>query len=356
MEANPKTLVIRFSSIGDIVLSTPLLRVLRKRFPESQIDYVTRTEYAELIKSNQNLNLTHTFDASEGFAGLHKLKKKIRAEKYDLILDIHDSLRSRYLRSIRGVKRILTIDKRIVQRTMLVKLKKNIYKGIVPVADRYIEPLKQFGVLPDGKGPELHIPDEVLFGVSGKMAKLRLNRFEKVLGICPGSRHFTKRWPVERFAETASRFVKDFDGMVMIFGGENERDLAETVARRIESDNGKERSAIFCGNLTLLETAAAMQYCDVILTNDSGLMHIATAMEKKVVAVFGSTVREFGFFPYGGQSRVLEREGLECRPCSPIGRSECPEGHFRCMLDTTVDEVFDSIRSFISEGEVRVPR
>jgi heptosyltransferase-2 len=111
---------------------------------------------------------------------------------------------------------------------------------------------------------------------------------------------------------------------------------------------------VFCGEFSLLETAAAMQYCDVILTNDSGLMHMASAMQKKLVAIFGSTVKEFGFFPSGEQSRVLERQGLHCRPCSHIGRSECPEGHFRCMLDTSVSDAFAVLRAFVSDPEVRI--
>ncbi len=351
MDAHPKTLVIRFSSIGDIVLSTPLLRVLRKRFPKSQIDYVTRREYAELVKSNHNINLTYEFDASEGFAGLRKLKNTIRRENYQLIVDIHDSLRSKFLRSLRGPDKIVTINKRVIERTMLVKLKKNIYKNVVSVADRYIEPLREFGIEPDGRGPELHIPDETLFGVSGKIARLKLNHFEKVLGLCPGARHKTKRWPMERFADVSTRFAREFHGFVMIFGGSADMELASEIARRIEAAVGADRVKVFCGELALLETAAAMEYCDLIVTNDTGLMHMAAAMRKKLVAIFGSTVREFGFFPFGDESVVIEQNGLICRPCSHIGRRECPEGHFRCMLDTTADQVYGAVRASVTAAQ-----
>ena len=111
MNTPHKTLVIRFSSIGDIILSTPLLRVLRERFPQGQIDYVTRTEYAGLVRHNANLNVTHEFDAATGFPGLRELKKKLRRERYDLVIDLHNSIRSRYLRSMLGVGSIVKVDK-----------------------------------------------------------------------------------------------------------------------------------------------------------------------------------------------------------------------------------------------------
>ncbi|MGB2868796.1 MAG: lipopolysaccharide heptosyltransferase II [Bacteroidota bacterium] len=334
-----KTLVIRFSSIGDIVLSSPLLRVLRARFPKSQIDYVTRREYAELVKFNHNLNFTYEFDTMGGFEGLRRLKKRVRDERYDLVIDIHNSIRSRYLRSMRSAEEIVSIDKRIVERTALVKLKKNLYKEIIPVEDRYIEPLKKFGIENDGKGPELHIPDEILFDVSGKMATLQLSRFEKVIGLCPSSKHETKRWPQDRFVEVGIRLGKKFDAKVLVFGGEGDRRLCSSIADSIVEKAGPDHATNFSGQFSLLQTAAAMEYCDVIITNDSGLMHIASAMKKKLVAIFGSTVREFGFFPTGPGSIVIERTGLYCRPCSHIGRRSCPEGHFRCMNEIGVDEV-----------------
>lgn len=345
MDTPSKTLVIRFSSIGDIVLSTPLLRVLRARFPKSQIDYVTRAEYAELVRHNHNLNLVHEYDAREGFEGLRRLKKKLRGEEYDTVVDIHGSLRSGFLRTGLGAQRVFTINKRKHERFMLVRFKKNLYSDIVSVADRYIEPLEKIGVRSDGKGPELHIPDEVLFGVSGKMATLRLNRYERTIGLCPTSRHFTKRWPEDRYIALGVRFARENDGKVLIFGGKDDVPLTSRIAVRINEQAGAERATDLSGQLSLLETAAALEYCDVVVSNDSGLMHIASAMHRKLVAVFGSTVREFGFFPYGGT--VVERQGLTCRPCSHIGRPTCPEGHFRCMKEVEVEDVFQHVQRLL---------
>jgi lipopolysaccharide heptosyltransferase II len=339
-----KTLIIRFSSIGDIVLSSPLVRVLRAKFPNGQIDFLTKREYSELVRYNPNLNVTQEYDAATGYEGLRALREKLKAERYTHVIDIHNSIRSRILRGRLGADHVYAVDKKVAQRTMLVKLKKNIYKEIVSVADRYVRTVRPLGVTGDGLGLELHIPDEVLFGVSGNIARLRLNRFEKVLGMCPGAKHATKRWPANRFAELGVRFCRENQGAVMLFGGPEDRSLCQSIAAAI----GAERAFDFSGELSLLETAAAMQYCDAMVTNDTGLMHIAVAMHKKIVALFGSTVREFGFFPTAADSIVLEHKGLPCRPCSHIGRSECPEKHFRCMMEIPVDQVMQSVQSFVT--------
>jgi heptosyltransferase-2 len=353
MHTPSKTLVIRFSSIGDIILSTPLLRVLRATFPKSQIDYLTRSDYAELVQHNPNINVVHRYDVREGFDGLRKLKQQLRAEQYDTVVDIHGSLRSRFLRAGLGAERVFTIDKRKHERFMLVRLKKNLYKEIVSVADRYIEPLRAVGVVSDQRGPELHIPDKVLWGVARKLSTLRLNQYERTLGLCPTSRHFTKRWPEDRFAAVGARFAREYDGKVFIFGGPDDVPLTSALAAQINAQTGTGRATDFSGELSLLETAAAMEYCDVIVSNDSGLMHMATAMGKKLVAIFGSTVREFGFFPYGKESIVVEREGLACRPCSHIGRPSCPEEHFRCMRDIDVNRVYQEVQMHLNRGTLQ---
>jgi lipopolysaccharide heptosyltransferase II len=343
-----KTLVIRFSSIGDIVLSSPLIRVLRAQFPSSQIDFVVRKEYAELVRYNPHLNIIYEYDVQTGLRGLRQLKKRIRSEKYDLVVDIHNSLRSRYLRSCIGANNVGVVDKRIFARTMLVKFKKNIYKAVVPVAERYIEPVKSSGIENDAQGLEIFIPDETMFKVSGKMSSLKLHTYKKVIGFCPSAKHVTKRWPEERFIETGIRLVNDLKAKILIFGGKNDSILCSSIANAINKNSESESAVEFSRQFSLLETSAAMQFCDVVLSNDSGLMHIAAAMKRKIVALFGSTVEEFGFYPIGTESIILERKKLKCRPCSHIGRDSCPKGHFRCMKEIQVDEVVDSIRAISS--------
>jgi lipopolysaccharide heptosyltransferase II len=351
MDSPSKTLIIRFSSIGDIVLSSALIRSLRARFPKSQIDFVTRTEYADLVRHNAHLNATVTYDRSSGLAGLYRLAARLREERYDLVVDIHYSLRSRFLRAMIHAPQSVTIDKRLRERHALVKHKVNRYQAVVSVADRYIEPLAPFGVCKDDKGLELHIPDEVRIRTSDKMAALQLDRYECVIGFCPAARHITKRWPPERFIDLGIRLAKERKAKILLFGGPEDNALCSSIASEVNARTGGGSVEDLSGRLDLLETGAAMQSCDALVTNDTGLMHIAAAKQRKLVAVFGSTVREFGFFPYGTQSIVIERLDVPCRPCSHIGRAVCPEGHFRCMKDIQVEEVERAIAQLLLSPE-----
>jgi lipopolysaccharide heptosyltransferase II len=343
-----KTVVFRLSSIGDIILSSPLLRGLRSAAgPAARIDFVVKKQYAELVKFNPHLSIVHEYDEATGLDGLHQLGEELRAEQYGLVVDIHNNLRTKYLRRRCEGAEIVQVSKQGLERWILVHLKKNIYKDNVPVAERYLSTVSRFDVVNDGKGLEIFIPDEIQFGVTSRMGSLRLHRYRKVIGICPGAKHFTKRWPQEKFAAIASRLSREFEAKIFIFGGVDDRQPGTEIAAVIAKETGEQSITNFAGTLRLLETAAAMEYCDLIITNDTGLMHLASARQKKILAIFGSTVKEFGFFPYGTESVVLERNDLSCRPCSHIGRNSCPEKHFRCMNDITAEDVYASAARFL---------
>ncbi len=343
-----KTVVLRLSSIGDIVLSSPLLRVLRTAVGKNaRIDYVVRKEYAELVRFSHHLSIVHEYDASTGYAGLQTLARQLREERYDLVIDIHDSIRTKLLRTACRGKDVVVMDKRKLERWLLVNLKRNAYSDALTVAERYIETVEPYGIRNDGKGLEIFIPDSTLFEVSGKMGKLRLNEFEKVIGICPGSKHFTKRWQKEKFAAVAIRAAREFHAKILLFGGPEEREDCTFVQNEIVRHVSERSVTNFAGEYSLLESAAALEFCDAVVTNDSGLMHLAAAKQKKIVALFGSTVREFGFAPYGTESVVIEETGLECRPCTHIGRNSCPKGHFRCMSDISADRVFAALSAML---------
>ena len=344
MSTPKKILIIRFSSIGDIVLATPLLRVLRARFPFSRIDFAVRKEYSELIRENKNLDHIYEFDAQTGLSGLHILKNQLRAEQYDLVIDIHNSLRSRYLRWMLGAGDVVVIIKHIVARTMLIRLKKNFYRNVVSVADRYIEPVQKYGIENDGKGLEMSLSDEFRARIAAKMKKMNIHQSDIMIGFCPSARHATKCWPQVRYKELGVAVSKNFHATILLFGGSQDKEICSSLAREINSFGEQGHAFDLSGELSLLETAAAMEVCTLIVTNDSGLMHVASAMKKKVVAIFGPTVREFGFFPVGKEHIVLERKDLYCRPCTPLGGDRCPEGHFRCMKEIKVDDVINSIK------------
>ena len=339
-----KTVVFRLSSIGDIVLASPLLRVLRAAAgPKARIDFVVKKEFADLVRFSHHLSVVHELDENGGFPALQQLKETLRAEGYDLVIDIHNNLRTTYLRNFCNTREAVTVDKRLYERWQLVHLKRDVYTDRVHVADRYIETVREFGISNDGKGLELFIPDEIQFAVSGRIAKQKLNEFEKVIGVCPGAKHFTKRWQRDKFIEVCLMMAKESHAKILVFGGEQDKEECGAIAAAIKRGAEENAATDFSGEMSLLEVAAAMEFCDVVLTNDTGLMHIACARQRKVVAIFGSTVLQFGFGPYGTEAVVIENNSLACRPCSHIGRAECPKGHFKCMTEIGVDEVHRAI-------------
>jgi lipopolysaccharide heptosyltransferase II len=331
-------LIIRFSSLGDIVLASPLVRILRTTYPDARIDFLVKSEYAPIIKYNPHLSTIIELITTERDE-LKALKKTICTTQYDAIIDIHNSFRSRYLRLFSGVRYVSVVHKRVFARWILVNLKKNIYRKIVPVADRYIEAVKKFGVQDDGVGLEIFLPEEATTTIASLMSKFKLERYDHIIGFAPGARHFTKRWLPERFVELGVRLGSTGKKKIFIFGSKEETEYCGDIAQMINSRCNASVAANLAGAISLLETPPALDYCDMIISNDTGMMHLAAARKKSVIAIFGSTVREFGFFPYATESVVIERNDLSCKPCTHIGRASCPEGHFRCMKDITVEEV-----------------
>lgn len=359
-----KTLLLRLSSIGDIVLATPLIRNLRKTFPEMQLDFLVKSQYADLLRFNPYLSGIIEVDPATGLQGLTAVRRRIRDERYNLVVDLHGNFRSVYLRSFSGADHVLKINKRNVARWMLIRFKRNVYTTLVPVADRYLEPLAEFGVRNDGEGLELFVAESVMREVQVRINEHGLKASQPIIGICPGAKHATKMWPKERFVELGRLLAERLSSRILLFGGKEDAEYCSEIAASIQElvgvgsavaskpsprlEFGTRGVAVsFAGRCSLLETAAAMDYCSAVVTNDTGLMHIAAARKRPVVAIFGSTVGEFGFFPYGTRNVVVERKGLSCRPCTHIGLSKCPKGHFRCMREISTDDVFRALESVL---------
>lgn len=342
-------LIIRFSSIGDIILSTPLIRCLRAAYPAADIDYIVKSDYAELVRCNPHLTTVIAF-SGDGFGGLRRLRENVQSKQYDVLLDLHNSLRSRAVRMLSGIRYIRVINKRVIARSMLVKFKWNIYPRAVPVADRYLETTRGLNVRDDGKGTEIHVPEETEFAVAAILSRLHLDRFETVVGLAPAARHFTKRWPAEHFVAFAHKFGVARKVKYLVFGGETDSELCTDIAHTINTALGTSAADPLAGTLSLLETAAALDRCHLLVTNDTGMMHLAAARRRKVVAIFGSTVEQFGFFPYATEHVVLQAGGLYCRPCSHIGLSACPEGHFRCMKSLSPEEVCAAVDTLLQSS------
>lgn len=349
-----KILLIRFGSLGDVVLATSLIRMLRTAYPVAQIDFMVKREYAELLKCNPHLSSVIEL-RSDDRDELKVLKEGIRRERYDAIVDLHNSLRSRYLRAFSGARYVRVVNKRVGERSFLVRFKLNFYHGMVPVAERYLETVRKFGVRDDGGGSEIYVPEEIVQSVSVLLGKYKLERHGTVIGMAPMAKHFTKRWLPERFVEFGVRAAKETGAKILVLGSREETDVCGDIAQMINAGAGTNAADSLAGRISLIETAAVLDHCTLVLSNDTGIMHIAAARRKKVVAIFGSTVREFGFYPYRTESIVLEKAGLPCRPCSPIGLERCPQGHFKCMREIGVEEVLHATRTLLARERQSQP-
>lgn len=327
-----KILIIRLSSIGDILLATPLIRVLRKKFPGAQIDFLTKSRFRELLENNPHLNRLLLFDDQAGFAELRRIKREIQQQNYDWLVDIHGNTRSAYLKWLTHFKQTFTFNKRKLRRFVLVQFKKNLFSKILPVYQRYIEPLNPFGVEDDGAGLEFHFAPEVPGKIQKKYEEF-LKKHPVCIGLAPGAGYETKRWPAEYFSQSMNWLTSKLNIGIILFGGKPEMALGESIRDGFKGD-----ALNTCGQLSLQEAAALMQQCNVVISNDTGLMHLAAALNKKLVAIFGSTTAELGFFPNATEQVILQRD-LDCRPCSHVGRHKCPKKHFRCMRDIQPESV-----------------
>ena len=343
-----KTLIIRFSSIGDIALSSLLVRTLHQRFPSARIDFVIKSEFAELVAHNPYLTQVYALPVGGTFGDLHRLRSTIKPSSYDLIIDIHDSLRSRFL-SI-GAQRVVRINKRKLARFLLVHTSWDTYRfwgGAPSVALRYLEPVQHLDVKDDGNGLEIHLPAEARLRAATIVQQVGIVPADRVLAVCPGAKHGNKIWLAERFAEVATRASREAGAALVLLGGRDDAERCAEIETAIRRSAPHATVTNLAGSLSLLETAAVMERCTAVVTNDSGLMHLAACCKRSVVAVFGPTVRQFGFFPFGTENSVVEHPHLSCRPCTHIGLPQCPRKHFRCMEEIGADQVYENVRRFL---------
>ena len=320
-------LIIRLSSLGDILLTTPLIRSIKEQYGSISIDFVLREQYFDLLKFNPNINTLFIYpnDAEKKINLFNDLSKR----NYDLVIDLQNNFRSAEIRRklrVRSVK----FNKRTLDKFLLVKFKINRLTNARQIPMRYAESLHNFTL--DEKGLDLFLPENI---------NSVLNMNEKYIGIAPGSRHFTKMWLKEYYIDLCK--MLSYDGYkIVLFGGKSDVDLCKELTEQIAG------SINLCSKDDIITIAVNMKKCDAVVCNDSGLMHAASAMGVPVLAVFGSTVKEFGFTPYKSKSLILENKSLSCRPCSHIGRSSCPKKHFNCMTELTPGAAYSKLKELLN--------
>jgi heptosyltransferase-2 len=331
----PRILAVRFSSIGDIVLTTPLLRAIRGRHPEAHLSVLTKESNAPLLAGNPRINELIAWSQREGLASL---AARLRAQRFTHLLDLHGSIRSRVLRLL-VPGHWSGYGKRRLARAALIHWKQMWYAPEVPVAERYFEAAASLEVRPDGGPAELFVDEAADHQAGAWLAAAGLGA-RPVVAVAPGAAHFTKRWPLKHW-QTLIRALVSEGFEIAVLGGPDDAELGRAVAAA-----GGDRVATAAGGFGLQQTAALLRRSVALVTGDTGVMHMATGVGTPVVALFGPTVRAFGFFPYRARAVVLERD-LECRPCSSHGSARCPLGHHRCLTEITPDEVGQTLHQLL---------
>ena len=331
-----KVLVIRFSSIGDIVLTTPVLRCLKQQ-GNVEVHYLTKKAFAPVLEANPYIDRLHTISKEVG-----EVLPALKAARYDFVVDLHHNLRSWQVKRALGVPGA-SFPKFNREKWLLVRLKAR-YMPDVHIVDRYMYAVRTLGVAYDGKGLDYFVPpvaevDPLIYVPDGRYAVFAI-----------GAAHATKRLPAEQI-EAVCRLLPL---PVLLVGGPAEQEAGEQVARRVGDPVQN-----LCGELSLNQSASLIRQAAVVISHDTGMMHIAAAFQKPLVSVWGNTVPAFGmspFYPDGIAPHFLhEVEGLSCRPCSKIGHDRCPEGHFRCMKDQDAEKIArDAEKLSASGGNVKM--
>lgn len=330
------------SSIGDVILTSPLVRQLRENFPDVQIDFLIRSEYADLVKYNPHLSHVLQYDVQTGWNGLRELKEFVKEQGYDIILDLHRNFRSFYLRRFSPKPLLLKINKHRIIRFLWVRFNINLAKQFFnknnSVAQRYLRAGDELQTFKNDLKLDLYLPQKI--ADKGKQLWRKLENEQFRLIMAPGARHFTKRWPPELYSELIVKINQTYGWRTLLVGSAEEKPLIQEIQKKV----GNEIAEISAGYFTLLETAALIKAAPLFISNDSGLMHIAAAFETLQIAIFGSTTQELGFFPINQKAVVLENQNLNCRPCTHIGRKSCPKKHFKCMVEITPQKVLGIVK------------
>jgi lipopolysaccharide heptosyltransferase II len=329
-----RVLCVRFSSIGDVLLTTPLVRAFHRRHPEAELYFVTKRAMAPLVVENPHLTAVVALEPEQSVANLARHLRDLRPTHG---LDLHGSLRSAALRLLVPCQ-WSGYSKRKLARTALIAAKINMYGKHVPVPVRYFEAARALDVQPDGGPPEFFLAPTARERVARWLAERGLDR-QPFAALAPGAAHATKRWPIRHWTALADQLRKMGYALVAVGGpGGGDRELATELGPGVHNA---------AGEFTLQETGACLARAAVLISGDTGVMHMATGVGTRVVALFGPTVELFGFFPYARGAEVLERD-LGCRPCSAMGTERCPLGHHRCLEEIFPDQVAAAVQRLVA--------
>ena len=326
-----KFLIIRFSSIGDIVLTTPVIRNLKTQIATAEVHYLTKKSFSSILSSNPYVDKLHLLEND-----LDVIIEDLKQEDFDYVIDLHHNIRTLKVKKALN-KKSFSFNKLNIDKWLYVNFKWNVMPD-VHIVDRYINTLREFGVVNDEKGLDYFIPEDEHV----KEDDIPTTHLAGYVGLVIGGAHGTKKYPAHKWKE----FCEKFQHPVILLGGKEDQGQGDEIR---SLDPYKIYNA--CGKFSINESADLVRRAKIIVTNDTGLMHIAAAFSKPVISLWGNTVPEFGMYPYYGNRDIpnteFEIRKLACRPCSKIGYEKCPLGHFKCMELISADAVSDKAREFL---------
>lgn len=323
-----KILIIRFSSIGDIVLTTPVVRCVKQQLKDIELHVLTKKKYAGLYISNPYVDKVHEFDNS-----LRDVIRELKKENFDFVADLQRNMRSRKVRCALKCRNA-TFNKLDLKKLLYTTLKINILPD-VHIVERYFEAVSSIGVKNDGRGLDFFIGDVNQMSESDIPEEFR----DGFYAVSIGGSYPTKVMPDDMVVE----LIKRLGEPVILLGGNGDMERAARITEAVGKNVGNP-----VGKINLEQSASIIKMSKALLTGDTGMMHIAAALHKPVVSVWGNTVPEFGMYPYMPEnqslSQIVEYKGLRCRPCSKLGYKQCPKGHFKCMRNLNIDEIVAKLK------------
>lgn len=332
-----KFLVIRFSSIGDIVLTTPTIRCLKQQVPDAEVHFLTKKSFATVTEGNPYIDRFYYFSND-----LDGLIKELQAEQYDYVIDLHKNFRTWRIKQALKVP-VLSYNKEVIEKVLLTRLHINKMAGR-HIVDRCLDTVASLGVINDGKGMDYFIPPHVRV----RAEDLPLSHSAGFIAIVIGASYYTKKLPTHKLRELCAKIQYP----VVLVGGKEDKAEGEEVAK---IDTVRIYNA--CGKFSLHESADIIRQSKLVISHDTGMQYIACALNKPVLAIWGGTSPALDVEPYYGTEQLQQHtkpayhnfivKGLACQPCSNYGTKTCPRAHFKCMQDQDVDLIVSKVEEYL---------
>ncbi len=334
-----KFLVIRFSSIGDIVLTTPAIRCLKLQVLGATVHFLTRRSFKAVSEANPYIDQFHYFEDD-----LQSLIQELKQEQFDYIIDLHKNFRTAVIK-LRLRVPVLSYHKLSIQKLLLTKLGINKMPGR-HITLRCLDALVPLGVKDDGLGLDYFIPNDC--HVNGN--DIPLSHSSGFIAMVIGASYYTKKLPVEKLQE----LCRLLDYPVILIGGKEDQLEGEQIA---SVDKVKIYNS--CGKFSLHESADLVRRSKLVISHDTGFQYIACAFNKKVLAIWGGTSPLLDVEPYYGTNQLSQHRGkayenfivprLTCQPCSNYGTKSCPKGHFNCMRLQDIQRIQQVAADFLKQ-------